>query len=79
MKFKIVSDSSSNLFSLSDVDYTVDSSTGVREDILDKEVQYGESIDALPSLTAYPFVQGADNVKYYPYINGGWYKHRSPL
>ena len=60
-------------YGLSDVDYTVDS--GVRTDILNKEVQQGQSIGTLPTLTAEPFVTGADNVKYYPYTNGGWYKH----
>lgn len=62
-------------YGLSDVDYTVDSSTGVIEDILDKEVQYGESIGTLPRLTVEPFVTGTDQKKYYPYTNGGWYKH----
>ena len=62
-------------YGLSDVDYKVDSATGIRKEILNKEVQQGQSIGTLPKLTAEPFVTGADKVKYYPYTNGGWYKH----
>ncbi len=62
-------------YGISDVDYTVDSATGIRTDILSREVQEGQSIGILPKLTAEPFVTGADNKKYYPYTNGGWYKH----
>lgn len=62
-------------YGLSDVDSTVDSATGVKTDIINREVQQGQSIGTLPKLTAEPFVTGADKVKYYPYTNGGWYKH----
>lgn len=62
-------------YGLSEVDYTIDSSTGLIEDILNKEVQKGQSIGSLPKLTAEPFVTGADEKKYYPYTNGGWYKY----
>jgi uncharacterized repeat protein (TIGR02543 family) len=62
-------------YGISDIAIEVDSSTGVSTQILDREVQQGQRIGTLPPLTAEPFVQGADNVKYYPYTNGGWYKH----
>lgn len=62
-------------YGLSDVDTSVDSSTGVLTEILNKEVQKGQSIGILPKLTAEPSVTGKDNVKYYPYTNGGWYKY----
>jgi uncharacterized repeat protein (TIGR02543 family) len=62
-------------YGLSDVEYSVDSATGVLTEILNKEVQKGQSIGILPKLTAEPSVTGEGNVKYYPYTNGGWYKH----
>ena len=62
-------------YGLSDVATEVNSSTGVSTQILDREVQQGQSIGTLPPITAEPFVTGADKVKYYPYTNGGWYKH----
>ena len=62
-------------YGLSDVATEVDSSTGIPTQILDREVQQGQSIGILPPITAEPFVTGADKVKYYPYTNGGWYKH----
>lgn len=62
-------------YGLSDVAYIVNTSTGVREESLNRPVQQGQSIGTLPVITAEPFVTGADKVKYYPYINGGWYKH----
>ena len=62
-------------YGLSDVATETDSSTGVMTEILNREVQQGQSIGTLPPLTAEPFVTGTDKVKYYPYTNGGWYKH----
>jgi uncharacterized repeat protein (TIGR02543 family) len=62
-------------YGLSDVATTVDNATGILTQILDREVQQGYSIGKLPKLTAEPFVTGTDNVKYYPYTNGGWYRH----
>lgn len=62
-------------YGLSDVDFEVDSATGVMTEILDREVQKWHSIGKLPKLTTEPSVKGADNKLYYPYHNGGWYKH----
>lgn len=62
-------------YGISDVATEVDSSTGISTQILDREVQQGQSIGNLPPITASPFVTGTDNVKYYPYTNGGWYKY----
>jgi uncharacterized repeat protein (TIGR02543 family) len=62
-------------YGLSDVATEVDSATGISTQILNREVQQGHSIGTLPPLTAEPFVTGTDKVKYYPYTNGGWYKH----
>jgi uncharacterized repeat protein (TIGR02543 family) len=62
-------------YGLSDVATEVNSTTGVSTQILDRTVQQGQSIGTLPTLTAEPFVTGADKQKYYPYTNGGWYKH----
>lgn len=62
-------------YGLSDIAIEVDSSTGISTQILDRQVQQGQSIGILPPLTAEPFVTGTDKVKYYPYTNGGWYKH----
>lgn len=62
-------------YGLSDVAMEVNSTTGVSTQILGRAVQQGQSIGTLPTLTAEPFVTGADKQKYYPYTNGGWYKH----
>ena len=50
---------------------TTDPSLGVVE-VLNRKVQYGESIGALPTLST-PYVE-IDGVKKYPYHSGAWYK-----
>jgi uncharacterized repeat protein (TIGR02543 family) len=62
-------------YGLSDVQTEVDSATGVATEILNRKVQQGQSIGTLPTLTAEPSVKGSDGKLYYPYYNGGWYKH----
>ena len=58
-------------YGISDVDYTV--VNGIREDILNREVQQGQSIGALPAITAEPAVLYNGKLEY-PYYNGAWYR-----
>ena len=63
-------------YGLSDVATSVDSSTGVLTEILNKEITNTNDIGTLPPLTAEPYVEDSSTkTKYYPYHNGGWYKH----
>lgn len=63
-------------YGLSDVATTVNSSTGAVTEILNKEIDNINDIGTLPPLTAEPYVEDSSTkTKYYPYHNGGWYKH----
>lgn len=59
-------------YGLATVQTYVDSTTGVLTERYSDTVQYGQSIGTLPTFTT-PKVT-IDNVDYYPYENGGWYK-----
>jgi uncharacterized repeat protein (TIGR02543 family) len=58
-------------YGLSDEDYTV--TNGIREPISNREVQQGQSIGILPSITVEPSeIYNGELV--YPYHNGAWYR-----
>ena len=59
-------------YGLSEPDTKTDSITGITSQLLSKEVQLNTAIGSLPSPNI-PIVK-IDNVEYYPYTNGGWYK-----
>jgi uncharacterized repeat protein (TIGR02543 family) len=58
-------------YGLSDEDFTV--TNGIREPILNKEVQFGQVIDFLPRLTVEPTVV-YNGEKIPVYHNGAWYR-----
>ena len=58
-------------YGLSDEDYTV--TNGIREPISNKEVQFGQSIGILPTLTVEPTVT-YNGEKMPVYHNGAWYR-----
>jgi uncharacterized repeat protein (TIGR02543 family) len=62
-------------YGLSDVYSEIDSTTGVLTEVLNREITDITDIGVLPPLTE-PYVEDANTKKkYYPYTNGGWYKH----
>ena len=62
-------------YGLSEVATQIDTNTSVLTEILSKPVDINGNIGTLPPLTD-PFVEDSNTKeKYYPYENGGWYKH----
>lgn len=59
-------------YGLSEPNTETDSTTGITSQLLSKEVQLNTAIGSLPSPNI-PIVK-IDNVEYYPYTSGGWYK-----
>lgn len=60
-------------YGLADIVTKTDPTTGVTEQITDREVQKDVSIGTLPLVTSSPSVE-YNKTKYYPYIDGAWYK-----
>jgi uncharacterized repeat protein (TIGR02543 family) len=62
-------------YGLSDVATEINPETGEATQILNKEITNIQNIGTLPPITV-PFVEDKNTKeKYYPYENGGWYKH----